>query len=440
MPARRQLLQKITLNSTAASVTFSNIPQIYTDLKIIVSARSDRANVEDSLKFRFNGDSGSNYTSRLLYGNGSSAISQNETSVAYGTIYAVTPAATATANTFGTVEMTVPSYAGASTKAVLICGASESNTGSGPSMGMTANLWNSTAAINSVTLFPYYGSWVTGSTFYLYGLTQVPVIVGGTETISGGWKYHTFTSTSSLRVVEAGQVEYLVVAGGGSGGVRHNGGGGAGGFLTGRVTPAAANYTITVGAGGAGWPVDTANTPGVQGSNSSAFGLTAIGGGGGANGVGGSGGGGNAGQSGGAGTAGQGNAGGAGVGGGGPETYAGGGGGGANAAGSSAGGSPAGSGAGGAGREWPTGSNRYYAGGGAGGLYDLGGTAAVGGIGGGGSSVKATATPAGSGAVNSGGGGAGSSFSNAGSPTPYNQASGSGGSGIVIIRYPYISN
>ena len=47
-------------------------------------------------------------------------------------------------------------------------------------------------------------------------------------------------------------VTYLVVAGGGGGG-GNNGGGGAGGFLTGSVTlTSGVNYTITVGAGGAG--------------------------------------------------------------------------------------------------------------------------------------------------------------------------------------------
>ena len=45
---------------------------------------------------------------------------------------------------------------------------------------------------------------------------------GGTETDSGGYRYHTFTSSGSLVVSTGGSVEYLVVGGGGGGG-RGNG-------------------------------------------------------------------------------------------------------------------------------------------------------------------------------------------------------------------------
>ena len=52
---------------------------------------------------------------------------------------------------------------------------------------------------------------------------------GGTETDSGGYRYHTFTSSGSLVVSVGGSVEYLVVGGGGSGGTNGFRAGGAGG-------------------------------------------------------------------------------------------------------------------------------------------------------------------------------------------------------------------
>lgn len=448
MPASRQLLQSITLNSTAASVTFLNISQIYTDLKIIVSARSDRSAVEDSLKFRFNGDSGSNYTSRLLYGNGSVAVSQTETSATYGTHYAIFSAATATANTFGTAEITVPSYTGAATKTISIFGASESNTGAGPSVGMSANLWNSTAAINSVTLFPYYGSWVTGSTFYLYGITQVPVIMGGTEYIEDGYKYHRFTATSSLRVIEAGKVECLLVGGGGGGGGHATNdtggaGGGGGGVVSGLFDAAAGTHTVTVGgAGAAGTGATGSATQGGDGSASSVFSITAVGGGGGGAGspgngsgapwagrAGGCGGGAMKSGTAGAGTSGQGFNGGTSVDSG--PAYGGGGGGGSGAVGAN--GTSSAPGNGGAARNvWGV----PYGGGGAGGTvsgspaYPLaGGGGAGGGAGSGGQSPAA-------GGANTGGGGGGAR----GGLSLAAETGAVGGSGIVIIRYPYISN
>ena len=70
-------------------------------------------------------------------------------------------------------------------------------------------------------------------------------------------------------------VTYLIVAGGGSGGTPNvgagnGGGGGAGGYLTGSATVSVASYTMTVGGGGATH---------TQGTNSSAFSVTSIGGG-----------------------------------------------------------------------------------------------------------------------------------------------------------------
>jgi hypothetical protein len=80
-------------------------------------------------------------------------------------------------------------------------------------------------------------------------------------------------------------VEYLIVAGGGAGGRHHGGGGGAGGLLHGytRASLSAGSYTVVVGAGGAKntGTNSTPNGTGGNGQNSSAFGLTSIGGGGG---------------------------------------------------------------------------------------------------------------------------------------------------------------
>ena len=86
----------------------------------------------------------------------------------------------------------------------------------------------------------------------------------------------TFTPTSTF------DVQYLIIAGGGGGGSYYwAGGGGGGGYLTGTDKEVTAQaYTIVVGAGGA--VQSTANTNGNNGSNSSALGLTAIGGGAGA--------------------------------------------------------------------------------------------------------------------------------------------------------------
>jgi len=168
------------------------------------------------------------------------------------------------------------------------------------------------------------GNWVQ---LQYAGAMMTATYSGATATADGNYRVLTFTSSGTFTpsIVPIGTtIDYLIVAGGGGGGTDMDvgGGGGAGGLLTGTITPTAQTYTITVGAGGAqGTGPDVTNagagSNGTQGGNSSAFGLTTIGGGyggtrnqnGGSGGSGG--GGGDFGGAGGTGTTGQGYAGGA---------------------------------------------------------------------------------------------------------------------------------
>lgn len=292
-----------------------------------------------------------------------------------------------------------------------------------------------------------------------YGNTNyVPIAAtGGTETTytQNGitYKAHTFTTNGTFTVTNAGnngaQVDYLIIGGGGSGGQRLSGGGGAGGVLQGSMAVSATAYPIVIGAGGRAAGV---HELGFAGGNTTALGLTALGGGGGGayngsayvNGSGGgSGGGGGAASSAGAGTAGQGFQGGngniqnwSGGGGTGDSGYAGGGGGGAGGPGTAGnGGGPTFGlpGYGGPGiKSDITGTERWYAGGGGGQQYYNTNSVALGGsgVGGNGASQVNINIAATAGAANTGsGGGAGGHYANEGG------VSGAGGSGIVVIRY-----
>jgi hypothetical protein len=270
---------------------------------------------------------------------------------------------------------------------------------------------------------------------------------GGTiiDTEIGGVAYriHQFIATgnSTFTVTKGGEVEYLIVAGGGGGAGTIGGGGGAGGLLSGTTTVTPQSYTITVGSGGQGglnWN-NTTSQFGSSGTNSSALGFTAIGGGGGgshtgANGQptgglgGGSGGGAGAAATGASGTAGQGNNGGGGGG------NNGGGGGGAGSSGQ-AGIDGVKAGDGGQGLlSTMTGASTFYAGGGGGGTRAGSGVFGLGGLGGGGNGgVPDTYKQANDGEKNkgSGGGGGGHTGASAGNL----RTGGDGGSGIVILRY-----
>jgi hypothetical protein len=277
---------------------------------------------------------------------------------------------------------------------------------------------------------------------------------GGTITTSGAYRIHTFTSSGTFVVTSAlTNVEYLVIAGGGGGGVANGGGagGGAGGYRnsTGsensgrnsstesKLSLGVANYTVTIGAGGAGGPINSNGDRGVQGSSTVFGSITSIGGGyggGDANRAGGAGGsGGGAARNNtteGAGTAGQGFNGGDGSGG-----NEGGGGGGAGQVGGTAIQSPPRGGNGGNGLASSiTGSSVTRAGGGGGGAEspsdDVGGIGGTGGGGKGGQAGSVGSVPT-AGTVNTGSGGGGSGDWNTGG----NHTGKAGGSGIVIVRY-----
>ena len=429
-------IQTYTLTSTASSVTFSNIPQNYTDLKVVISARGDSAS-STTILTTFNGSS-SNMSFRYLWGNGSTTGSGNSSSnsIAY------LNASTSTTSTFGNVEMHIPNYTSSNYKSFSIDGVTENNATATYS-GIFANLWSQTAAVTSVGFVPDAGNFAIGSTFTLYGVSNGVKATGGTVTVAGGYAYHTFTSTSSfLPNQKIKGAEFLVIAGGGGGGkdnysvARRAGGGGAGGYryFSSQTLNAGTSYTVLVGSGGAG----ASSLDGTSGSDSTFLTFTSTGGGYGA-GTRASDGGAGAGATGGSGGGGdsnsisspittpaQGNAGGANWYDGG-STFGGGGGGGAGAAGGSD--KPGNGGIGSnsltvwgaaTGTGQLVGGTYYYAGGGAGG----GGAAGAGGAGGGG--AGATAATATSGTANTGGGGGGSRGG----------SGGAGGSGLIIVRYP----
>jgi hypothetical protein len=449
MPENYILLERTELNASAASVTFANIPQTgYTDLKIVISSRTNRANAVDSLGFYFNGDATvARYSGRVLYGTGSSAASNAPSPVNDETMF--TAGNSATASTFGNSELYIPNYTSSNQKSASVDSVGENNATTAR-MNISAILYDQTTAISSVTFIPITGTTILeGSTFSLYGIASVgttPVIapkaIGGNRIDNDGtYWYHTFTSSGSFVPQSGLTCDVLVVAGGGGGGgTSGNGGGGgaAGGVVYHASRSVSAMATVTIGAGGTG----ISNASGTAGVNSVFDTITANGGGFGAvtstnGGTGGSGGGAGGNGSPTGGVANQGNSGGGtgyGFNGGAGSGNGAGGGGGASAVGQFGGQvTPGTAGNGGAGRnDWSTwlsattlGVSGFIAGGGAGG-YTIGGTGGSGGGGNGGSYGGTTSGTVGT--INTGSGGGGSSAATA-------IAGAAGGSGLVIIRY-----
>ena len=166
------LIEKYTVGAGgASSVTLGSggtIPQTYTDLIIKSSARCSVDG--DAFKLQFNGvTSNSNYSSRMLVGNGSSASSNTPGQTNY-ILSGYT--STITSNTFGNQEIYVPNYTSSSAKSVSVDNVQEANQTLAYS-NLVAGLYStSTSGITSITIGFASGTIQQYSTFYLYGILK----------------------------------------------------------------------------------------------------------------------------------------------------------------------------------------------------------------------------------------------------------------------------
>jgi hypothetical protein len=169
MPVTYQLISSNVLGSAAASVTFSSIPATYTDLVVRGSVRNDNASNADGLWIRLNGLTTSIYSDTTLYGNGSSALSFRASN-ATKTEGAV-QGTTTTSNTFTTFEFYLPSYLSSSNKPASGIFQTENNATEARTYAI-AHLIRTTNAITQIEFSLATGNFVSGSSFYLYGISK----------------------------------------------------------------------------------------------------------------------------------------------------------------------------------------------------------------------------------------------------------------------------
>lgn len=152
-----------TLTTYATSITFSSIPSTYTDLVLVYSGGIS-SGVRNGL--RFNGDTANNYIFITGNGSGSSSTLTAESSAGYnklqyGAFHSYNQ------DSLDTYVTHIANYANTSVNKTIV-----SQGGTYIQMWWGAGYWNSTTAINSITLV------VDGTqTFYqgcnltLYGVT-----------------------------------------------------------------------------------------------------------------------------------------------------------------------------------------------------------------------------------------------------------------------------
>ena len=163
-----ELISTTTLGTATSSITFSNLgdySSTYKHLQIRALTRTDQVN--DGIFMRFNSDTGSNYADHNLYGNGSSVFSQARTSQT-NIQFARTAYSSMTASSFSGIVLDILD-AYSTTKNTTIRALS-GMTGGANNLQLYSGLWNNTAAISSINIFPGATNFVSGSRFSLYGI------------------------------------------------------------------------------------------------------------------------------------------------------------------------------------------------------------------------------------------------------------------------------
>ena len=155
----------------AATMSFSNIPQNFTDLVVIFSGRASTG-ATVSVGCSFNGDAAANYSSKELAGSGASASSFSPGySPTNGISGTYVDTASYTASIFGNSTLYISGYSSSTKYKPTSMDAVTENNASASYTGLSAGVWNSTAPITSMS-FLIYNSYLFAqySSATLYGV------------------------------------------------------------------------------------------------------------------------------------------------------------------------------------------------------------------------------------------------------------------------------
>ena len=150
----------------AANVEFTSIPATYTHLQIRGIGRGSFTD----LTMRFNSDTGNNYSSHRLYGTGSSAGSDGESSSgSYGTFILYAGRLNSAASVFCANIIDILDYANTNKYKTSrsFYGFDDNSSGN---IFLTSGNWRNTNAITTIRLTPNSGTIAEYSEFSLYGI------------------------------------------------------------------------------------------------------------------------------------------------------------------------------------------------------------------------------------------------------------------------------
>jgi hypothetical protein len=166
MPATYEPIAQYTLSATAGIITFASIPQTYTDLVLIQSARVSSA--YDITAIRVNSVT-TNYSGTYIESNGSGATSGRGTAeIALRAGYVP---GTSYTGEWSAEIYNFMNYANSTTYKTVLCRTNFVSSTVGFNVQAKVSLIPTTSAITQITTQPVNGAvWAIGSTFTLYGI------------------------------------------------------------------------------------------------------------------------------------------------------------------------------------------------------------------------------------------------------------------------------
>lgn len=148
----------------AASVSFANIPQNFTNLKLVMSVSGSGS--DGNVQIQFNGDTGDNYDTQFLTGTGSTASASAASALTVGLLGNLSGDAEFPNST--SLEITIPNYRSSTFWKAVFADNIEGGAIAQTRIASGVN-WHSTAPITSIVISSSSGNFIAGSTFTLYG-------------------------------------------------------------------------------------------------------------------------------------------------------------------------------------------------------------------------------------------------------------------------------
>jgi hypothetical protein len=152
-------------------VTFSSISSAYRHLRVTAVIRGTNVSTSITIAITLNNDTGANYDRQNFQGSNASAsasVSTGQTAL----VSLSQPAASATSNFAGAIDLMVYDYKG--TTFQKICEATnlyrDQSAGAGMAIQKLMAAWRSTSAVNRIDLTCSAGNYAAGTVISLYGI------------------------------------------------------------------------------------------------------------------------------------------------------------------------------------------------------------------------------------------------------------------------------